>query len=160
MTRQPCPGPLGQLFSPTAVFWQQESPGSAWMESHAGWGGMGSGEGGGAPTWMLGRRGAFLGAAGPSPGADQGPGVETGKVSSLSPAPLELLQEPRVPLLMPSFCLALAQHCLKSPSPSPLKSKIHLKAHWGLTVNCSVHGRVLILVTFDPKFCKVYSRGC
>lgn len=84
------------------------------MESHADWGGMGMGEGGGAPIWMLGRRGDFPGAAGPSPGADQGPGAETDKVSSLSPAPPQLLQEPQVPLLMPSLCLALAQHCLSN----------------------------------------------
>lgn len=49
-----------------------------------------------------------------APGADQGPGAETDKVSSLSPAPPELLQEPQVPLLMPSLCLALAQHCLSN----------------------------------------------
>lgn len=47
-------------------------------------------------------------------GAGQGPGAETDKVSSLSPAPPELLQEPQVPLLMPSLCLALAQHCLSN----------------------------------------------
>lgn len=35
---------------------------------------------------------------------------------------------------MPPPSLALAHHCLKSPSRLSFENKIHLKAHWELAV--------------------------